>query len=366
MGRPRVNQSLPEFVTAFRDRHGKTRYRFRKTGFKTVYLPGSIGSEEFWHAYLKAKNAATIEIAESRAAPGTFDDLITRFYRSGFWSGIRSDTTRNVYRGQIERFRAKYGSRRVNGMTAVMVSNLMALMSETPAAASNLKKRLSQLFDFAILLGWRKDNPTKPIKAPAQREGGYHTWTEPEIAAYEARWPIGTRQRLALALLLYTAQRRSDVVRMGPGDLTNGRLFVKQQKTRKELEIPLHPDLLKALLPMTEGQQTYLVTEYGKPFAAAGFGNWFKDACRKAGLPHCTSHGLRKAASKRMAELGLSNQLIKAITGHETDAEVSRYTKAAQQIVMADKAMAIMTEGYLSNRDNPDLANLPESVGNAW
>ena len=34
-----------------------------------------------------------------------------------------------------------------------------------------------------------------------------HTWTEEEIAAFEARWHERSKQRLAVALLLYTGQR---------------------------------------------------------------------------------------------------------------------------------------------------------------
>jgi len=365
MGRPRVNKSLPDGVSAFRDRHGKTRYRFRAKGKKAVYINETPGTEAFWQIYLALKNAAKPAIGEEKVKPGTFDDLISRFYRSAFWKGIRTETTRTVYRGQIERFRATYGDRQVSGMTAVMVSNLMGKMADTPTAAANLKKRLSQLFDFAILQGWRKDNPTKPVSAPKSGSTGYHTWDEDEIAAFEARWPVGTRERLALSLLLYTAQRRSDVVRMGPQHVRDGRIKVRQQKTGKLLEIPVHPILREAIMAAPSGQLAFLVTKAGKPFTVAGFGNWFRDRARDAGLSGCSPHGLRKAASRRMAELGLSNQLIKSITGHITDSEVSRYTRDAEQIAMADKAMAEVARADLANRQKPDLATSQEGIENA-
>lgn len=366
MGRPRVNKSLPDYVTAFRDRHGKTRYRFRRKGFKAHYFENTPGTDAFWQEYLAVKDAsAPIVAGEDRPKPGSFDDLISRYYRSSYWTGIRSETTRTVYRGQIERFRATYGPRQVSGMTALMVTNLMGLMAKTPSAASNLKKRLSQLFDFAILIGWRKDNPTKAVKLKRVKSKGYHTWSEDEISAFEERWPIGTRERLALALLLYTAQRRSDVVRMGPQHVKDGRIRVRQQKTDIELEIPMHPRLREAILAAPSGQLAYLVTYVGRPFTVSSFGNWFRKACRAAGLEKCSPHGLRKAAARRMAELGLPYQMIKAITGHVTDSEVTRYTKAADQVGMADKAMARMVKAGKSNRGKTAKSNLSQDIENA-
>lgn len=355
MGRPKMSKNLPEFVTAFRDRHGKTRYRFRRKG-RAAYINAEPGTDEFWQQYLRLK-AETLQPGAEAVNPGTFNDLIARYYRSANWNNIRSETTRTVYRGQIERFRAKYGDRQVTGMDARMVSNLMGKMADTPAAAQNLKKRLSQLFDFAILMNWRKDNPTKPVKAPKSKGGGFHTWTEEEIEKFEDHWPIGTRERLALCLLLYTAQRRSDVIRMGPQHVKDGRIRVRQQKTDELLWIPMHPILKEAILASPSGQLAYLVTQFKQPFTVAGFGNWFRDAARAAGVDGCTPHGLRKAAARRMAEIGLPNQLIKSITGHRTDSEVSRYTRDAEQMMRADAAMARIIEADLSRRGEPSKSN---------
>src|SRR3546814_15226468 len=84
---------------------------------------------------------------------------------------------------------------------------------------------------------------------------------------------------------------------------------------------------------------TFYVTEYGKPFTDNGIGNWMRDRCDEAGLPQCSSHGLRKAMAKRLAEAGCSVNEIMSITGHATEGEVIRYTKEAQKKVLADHAM---------------------------
>src|SRR5262249_57632 len=130
---------------------------------------------------------------------------------------------------------------------------------------------------------------------------GIHTWTESEVARFEERHPIGTKSRLALALLLYTAQRPSHVVCFACQHITGDAIALRQEKTNAPLLIPIHPELAKTLAAVPRTNITFLVTERGKPFTRAGFGNWFRDRCNEAGLPQCSAHGLRKAAATRLA-----------------------------------------------------------------
>src|SRR5262249_42096833 len=129
-----------------------------------------------------------------------------------------------------------------------------------------------------------------------------------------------------------TAQRRSDVVTLGRQHVRNGVLYLRQRKTGRSLEIPVHP-ALQAILDGTSSEHlTFLTTQAGQPFSPAGFTNWFRDRCNEAGLPRGTSaHGLRKAACRRLAEAGCSANLIAAVSGHKSLREVQRYTEAADQ-----------------------------------
>lgn len=335
-----MNRELPPFASSYKDRHGKKRVRFRKTGLPTAYPKDPPGSEGFWQEYLEWKNSEAAPAGADRAIPGTFDDLICRFYGSLKWKNIPKDSTRAVYRGELERFRAKYGKRRVATMSARAVNGLMEKMAGTPSAANNLRKRLITLFDYAILLGMRKDNPAKAVDAVKAKGDGFHEWTEAEIRKYQQKHELGTKARLALEIFLCTAQRRSDAATMGEDPERPGYVRVHQLKTGALLSIPMHRDLKAAVAACPSGKPTFLVSERGKPYTKESLGNWFKKQCIEAGLPHCSAHGLRKAASRRMAEIGLSNQLIKSITGHATDSEVSRYTKNADQAERAGKAMA--------------------------
>src|SRR5262249_27098812 len=135
----------------------------------------------------------------------------------------------------------------------------------------NLLRVLRVLLTFCVKEKMRRDNPVLGIKLTARTTGGYHSWTEDELRQYEQRHPIGSKPRLALALLLYTAQRRADVVRLGPPNMRDGWLYFTQSKTGAEMSIPIAPPLAEiiAATPMV-GVKTFLVTDYGRPFTPAG------------------------------------------------------------------------------------------------
>ena len=169
---------------------------------------------------------------------------------------------------------------------------------------------------------------------------GHATWSEEQIAAFEARHPIGSKARLAMTR---TGCRRGDVVALGRQHIRNGRLAYTQNKNRHRkpvtLSIPVHRDLQKVIDASPSSHLTFLVTEFGKQFSVAGFGNWMRGRCDEAGLPDLSSHGLRKAISRRMAEAKKTPHEIMSVTGHRTLSEVERYTKAASQKQLATTAM---------------------------
>ncbi|MGH6725474.1 MAG: tyrosine-type recombinase/integrase [Pseudolabrys sp.] len=139
--------------------------------------------------------------------------------------------------------------------------------------------------------------------------------------------------------MLYTGQRRSDVVRMGRQHVQDGKIHVRQDKTGARLKIPLHATLASIIDASPTDHLTYLTTQFGKPFTAAGFGNWFRERCNEAGLPHCSAHGLRKAAARLLAEAGCTEHEIASVTGHASLREIVRYTRAADQERLAVAAM---------------------------
>jgi integrase len=267
-------------------------------------------------------------------------------------------STQGGYRGIIEKFcrEADQDGRQLGDKRAALLQRghivkPMAGRADKPDSANALRKALRAMMQHAVEIGLRADDPTRDVKAIRVKSQGFHSWTEDEIAQFEARHPIGSKARLAFALLLYTGQRRCDVVRMGRQHIRDGKLHVRQAKTGVELTIPVHADLQAIITASAAGQMTFLVTKFGKPFVAAGFGNWFREQCDMANLRHCSAHGLRKAAARRLAEAGCTTHEIAAITGHASLREVARYTKAADQEHLAAMAIKRLTAAALDKAE---------------
>jgi integrase len=334
----RLMRRSPKYVQAFIDRHGKARFYFRKPGFKTVPLPGLPWSPDFMAAYESAAAshpAPRIEVGASRMKPGTVAAAVTGYFGSLAFSSL-AETTRITRRRILERFREEHGDKSIATLGRAHVERMVTAKVAKPGTALNFLVALRGLMRHAINVGLRTDDPTTGVYGPKFRSAGFYSWTEADIAAFEAKHPMGSRARLAFALLLHTAQRRADVIQLGRQHLRDGLLQVRQTKTGATLAIPLHPEL-KVVLDATPAEHlTFLVTKGGKPFHADAFSLWFRRKCREAGLPAQASvHGLRKAACRRLAEAGCSASVIASISGHSTLREVSRYTAAAEQIRLA-------------------------------
>jgi integrase len=328
-------------VSRFRDRHGHMRHYLRIPGRKAVPLPGEPGSLAFMAAY----NAGIAQPPQKPTGPatGTLDALAVAYYRHPSFTGLRASSQAN-YRRIVESLRASHGTKPIRMLDATGIRALMAEKGEHKAAANHRLRVLRALCAVAIEAGMLTTDPTAGVKRLKRETRGYTSWSEADIALYEARWPTGTRERLALALLLYTAQRRSDVVRMGRQHLRGAFIEVRQVKTRAEIEVPIHPALAAELRHVPAGQMLFLQTAQGVGFTANGFYMRFRAWCDAAGVPAGRSpHGLRKACARRLAEAGATPHQIGAVTGHKTLSEIEVYTRAAEQRRLAQDGMARLT-----------------------
>jgi len=336
-----VRTKLPPHVNGFIDRYGRARFYVRRPGHKNVRLPGLPWSPEFMAAYAEAvEGQQSIEIGAKRSPAGSVAATVGLYLGSTTFTNLAAETQR-TRRNILERFRVEHGDKRIASIEKKHVQAMVTAKGATPSAARNFLITLRAVIAFAIDAGIRADDdPTLGVKRPKIKTDGYHTWTEDDIAAFEATHPIGTLPRLALALLLYTGQRRGDVMRMGRQHVRGDLISVRQQKTGTPLLIPMHPALKAAIEATPSGHLTFLATAVGKTRAANGFSTWFRKCCDAAGLAIGTSaHGLRKAACRRLAEAGCSAKEIMAISGHASMREVERYTKAVDQEHMARAAM---------------------------
>lgn len=330
------------------DRHGNVRIYVRRPGMKKVRLRKTPGTPEFLEEYRDAL-AGRLNLSSDKrpvrvpAGKGTLRWLCEQYYRSAEYKRL-DPRTQHVRRLILDVICKRDGDKPYALMEPRHLRKRRDEKAETPEAANGLVKALRQVFAFALENDLAQRNPAKDVPYLKSGSEGFHSWTIEEVRRFEERHPVGSKARLALALLLYTGQRRSDVVALGRQHIKDGWFTFTQVKNRNRkpvtLSIPVRPEL-KAIIDATpSGNLTYLVTAFGKSFTANGFGNWFRERCDEAGLPHCSAHGLRKAAAARLAELGASESEIMAVTGHTTSKEIVRYTRGARQKVLAANAMA--------------------------
>jgi integrase len=294
--------------------------------------------------------APRVEIGVVRSVPGTVNAIVAAYLdcspsATSPFKALAAETQR-TRRHILDKFRERHGDKRIfrveRGkrvmlLTREHVQKIVNEKTATPFAQRNFLNTLRALFRWATSEGRVPDDPTIGVTRVKAKTTGFKTWSEAHIERFEAAHAIGTKARLAFALLLYTGQRRGDVLKMGPQHVHRGVLTIDQGKTEgseeAHLEIPIHPKLREIIDATPSGHLSFLVTSFGKPYSSNGFGNWFRELCDEAGCHDVSAHGLRKATTRRLAEIGCSTHEIAAITGHATLAEVDRYTKAASRKV---------------------------------
>jgi integrase/recombinase XerD len=309
-------------------------------------MPGSAEFMAAYHAAL-AGNDDDKRREYRRAAKGSFGYVCLAYYSSAEFKAL-DQSTRSWRRRALDRICEQHADKPIELMQAKHVRNLRDEKAGTPAVANERLKALRALFRWAVEAEEAPHDPTRDVRAIPYSSEGHHSWTLDEVKLFEQRHPIGTKARLAMALMLYTAGRREDAVRLGPQHIRDGRLQYTQAKNEHKkpvrMDIPVHPELAKIIAATPSGHLTFLVTKYGRPFTPVGFGETFRKWCDQAGLPHCSAHGLRKATTARLAECGATPHEIMAVTGHKSLREVDRYSRAARQAGLADSAMSKLKE----------------------
>lgn len=379
--RLRSTRFLPEGVTMERSQHGTPRYKFRKKGLKGGYFKSQIGTEAFreeYHRFLhpEAETSEAPVARKPRATAGSIDEALNRYMEVPERLGPSAVTQAKI-RAILEDFRegdeisGYRGTRQMRGVTFEAIDKIIAKKkiktgtgNKTKGglfAAIKLRKELVRFFDFSVKAGLIDTNPAAMadrVKIPKdQKSKGFRTWSEEDIAQFRAQWKLGTKERLAMELYLWTDQRRCDVYRMGRNQIVGGRLPVTQEKTGKTLWVAVAPQLLEAILAMKPADTSpfcFVVSRKGTAYTKESFGNWFKDACKEAGLMQHNGHGLRKATLRRLADLQAANKTMKALSGQEKDETLAIYTADADQIRLADTAVTMLARWEMQAKATDD------------
>lgn len=280
-----------------------------------IRLPDPYGSPEFHEEYRKLlAQHLSGELQSGR----TLGWLIEQWLASPQWGQLAGET-RKQFTYQLANMKKRAGKSPIEDFTTESIVAGRDARTHKPSDANKYLKASSALFRFAVDRQWLATNPAKGVEKIRAKVKGFHDWSEDEAARYEKCWPLGTRERLAFDLLVYTGVRRSDVVRLGKLNTRGGEITITTEKSRNsgrpvEVTISILPPLKASIAAAPVGEDTYLVTTKGTPFPKTSFGNWFKKACVAAKVPGA-SHGLRKLAAKRMAENGATEAELNSVFG---------------------------------------------------
>lgn len=346
---------LPENVTEYRDRHGKARYRYRKTGKPIHHFKHDPGTPEFLEELVQARAGSVIT---STAIPFSMADLAERMYRSPKWLGTKP-STQYTYRHIIDRYLDRshngrcYGTYPAKKASVGGLEGHIAELAATPASANNLRKALKRLFKYAIKLGWMDNNPA------AQTDGfkpgkGWHTWTDAEFERFRAHWANGTMARLTLELAINTTARRCNLAHLETRHLVDWRWEIEHVKGNDDTSVSITVEARAAIEALPAKPTSYFITsEWGLPYTTESLGNRFRKWANDAKCPG-SLHGIRKGVSRQLAESGATSLQGRAITGHKTDKTFGHYAAKANRKTLADAASAKLI-------GEPDLANPRES-----
>jgi integrase len=339
MPRPR-----PPHIQREVTRHKKVLWYFRRTrGGPRIRLPDEYGSEAFWKAYNAA--LAGEQPKRTKADKGSLAWVVEQYKASAKWAKLAPSTQRARDR-LLAAIIKTAGHAPVRQITKADLQRGVDQRAGKPEAANAFIKTIRAVLNHALRMDLIETNPAMSLELMRSGSDGFHTWTMDEIEAYERRHPVGTKARLAMDLMLYTGLRKSDAVQVGHQHIRDGVLTIRPEKTKRTSNITVTvrilPPLAESIAAARTGDLHLLVTEYGRPFTANGFGNWFRKRCDEAGVPGA-AHGLRKAGATRAAENGATTHELMAMFGWTTTDEAERYTKAADR-----KRMGIAGSAKLS------------------
>jgi integrase len=349
---------LPPHVDKNRAK-GRTYLSFRKGKGPRIRLPDDPSSPEFAQAYAAAMAGETIDnrVTLKTDGAGTLGALISD-KKNGSFQRLRA-TSKKGYTTRLETMRVEHGHRSVIGLTRDRINTtILQPYADRPAAALDTLKKLRILINHAISIGWLKNDPSAGIKRPKTKE--IRSWTDAELAAFEARWPLGTNQRTAYALMLHVGTARVDVHGITWAQIDSSGVAYKRSKTGVAVDVGMQNGLRIALDAAPRKHVTIINTELGRPFTINGFSGFMRDAITAAGLPmDCKPHGLRKTLGRLAADADVSAHDIMALLGHTTLKEAENYTRDADRRKGGRRATGKLND----QKENRSSQTAPESLG---
>lgn len=316
-------------------RHGKIIWYVRKGHGPRTRLRAKYGTEEFTAEYEGALKGAP-PAPKTGPRSGSLSWLWDRYRETQGWAALALATRRQRENIMVHVL-AKSGTEAADDIDASDIDAAVDDRRNTPAQARNFLDAVRGLFRWSKKAGHTRANPTEGVENPKRKKGnGFPPWNEGDVARYYGRWPVGTRERVWLDMLLYTGPRRGDVCKLGRQHVrasSGGReIAFRTEKGGEMIEvtIPLLPVLEATLAAGPCGDLAFIIGDRGHPFTKESFGNAFSAAARKAGV-FKSAHGVRKIAATTAADNGATIHQLMAIFGWTTVDMPELYTREANR-----------------------------------
>jgi len=304
----------------------------RPTGTRLPNLPES--HPEFIAAWARAEAGGA-----TPAARGTLAQAIRDLRAGAAWRALspvyRSDMLRH-----LDAITTAHGDAPLRGLRGRHIETDLAGLDPNPA---NKRLRAWRLvLRHAKTTGQIEDDPSRGVAKRRARSDGHASWTAAEVAAFRARWPLGTPQRACFEVLAWTGARVSDACRMGRAQIgADGVLQFRQKKTGGAAYVPWTCALPswargweadRALVHAAVARGfTFLETAHGKARSDAGLSNLIAAAARAAGIEGRSAHGLRKYRMTAIADAGGSAHAIMSWGGFASLSQAELYTRSANR-----------------------------------
>lgn len=320
-------------------RHGRTVWYVRIGKGPRTRIAAELGTDEFDACYRAAIEGKPRPKA-SEPAHGSLAWLVKRYRETTAWTTL-SAATRRQRENIFVHVLASAGEQPSSRVSTEAIVGGRERRASTPAQARNFLDSMRGLFRWAKEAKHVKSDPTAGVRNPPRKKGdGFRPWSEEDVAAFEKRWPVGTRQRVWLDVILYTGLRRGDAVRLGRQHVRDGVATIKTEKSGETVEValPILPPLAATIKAGPCGELTFISGGSGRPLTKESFGNEFRKACHQAGVPG-SAHGVRKIAATRAANAGATVAQLEAIFGWTGGTMASLYTRTADRRRLATEAM---------------------------
>lgn len=340
MPRPR-----PPYLHRQITRHGKPVWYVRKAMGPRTRIRATFGTPEFEAEYRAAIAGESPQAyRNTKAVAGSLAWLWERYHEVGAWT-ILSPATRKARENIMVRVLNASGAVPCGKIKSTDIAAGRDSRSSTPAQARGFLDTMRGLFRWAIEAGHITTDPTVGVKNPGETTGeGFPIWTESDIDAYQERWPIGTKERVWLDVLLYTGLRRGDAVKLGRQHVRDGVATLRTEKSQGKMTVtlPILPVLARTLVSGPCAELAFICGANGKPLTKETFGNVFRHACNQAGVVGKSAHGVRKAGATRAADNGATVHELEAIFGWSGGNMAALYTKTADRKRASQRAMTMM------------------------